>query len=97
MAVVAIEHESSINPKRPSKKLGSQQTSKMPQYSKLQLEKIIAVQELTLSYTHKGVTQKWVYENKVRHQHGIPQRTYDRWMALNAKRMLHELEKSGNR
>jgi len=75
-----------------------QKIAVMPEYSILQLQKIIAVQDETLSYTKKGVTQKWVYEHRVREQHGIPPRTFDRWMALNAKRMLKQkLKKSAGR
>jgi len=70
----------------------------MPQYSIAQLEKIVEVQDLTLKYTGKGVTQKWVYENKIKQDSllAISKSTFDRWMALPAKRMLKERLQTNN-
>lgn len=58
------------------------------------LPKIIAVQEITLEYTRKGVTQEWVFNNiiypdiKLR----MSRRTYYNWLGTNAKQELKKLE-----
>lgn len=66
----------------------------MPQYSDLQLERIIKIQETTLAHTRRGVTQVWVYNNIIKHEHHISERAYSRYLALNAKAILKERQES---
>lgn len=56
------------------------------------LKKIIKVQEIVLEQKRRGVSQLWVYENLIREPFFISYSTYNRWLAVNAKRKLKELE-----
>lgn len=64
----------------------------MPEfYRKNTLLKAIKVQNITLEHTRKGVTQEWVFENLVKDNFFISKRTYDRYLSINAKKLLKDL------
>ncbi len=56
------------------------------------LEKILEIQQITLEYTRKGVSQQWVYENVVRPRFYISMRTYNSYLSTNAKAQLRKSE-----
>lgn len=60
-------------------------------YRKHTLLKAIKVQNITLEHTRKGVPQSWVYENCIKEDFYISERTYYRYLGLNAKKLLKEL------
>jgi hypothetical protein len=62
-------------------------------YRKNTLKRIIAIQDITLGYTEKGVTQKWVFENKIAPVYFISRRTFDGYMCVNAKKILTDFKK----
>jgi hypothetical protein len=61
--------------------------------SKNHLKKVVRVQNITLEYTQKGVTQAWVYKNIIQPNFFISERTYARYLAKPAKKQLKELLK----
>lgn len=64
----------------------------MPEvYRKHTLLKAIKVQNITLEHTRKGVTQEWVYSHLIKDSFFISKRTYNRYLGLNAKKLLKEL------
>jgi hypothetical protein len=52
------------------------------------LNKIIEVQELTLSLTRRGVTQEWVYKNLIYPKFYLSRTTYYKYLSTNAKREM---------
>lgn len=58
------------------------------------LEKIIEIQEITLEYTRKGVTQQWVFENIIKPRFFISLRTFNNYLATNAKGELRKNQNS---
>lgn len=55
------------------------------------LSKIIEIQEITLLHKKKGITQKAIYKNEIENQYMISCSTYNRYLAINAKKELKEL------
>lgn len=53
------------------------------------LRRIIEIQNITLEYTAKGVTQEWVYRNIIYPRFYISRQTYYRYLAEPAKRKIH--------
>jgi hypothetical protein len=49
------------------------------------LKKIIAIQEITLEHTNRGVTESWVYENLIKDRFFIHKNTFYRYLTINAK------------
>ena len=62
----------------------------MPGSDKNILIRAIEVQNITLSYTNIGVSQKWVYENIIYPRFFISRSTYYRYLAMPAKRELNK-------
>jgi hypothetical protein len=58
------------------------------------LERICIIQDITIEHTAKGVKQKWVYDNVIRPQFFISERTFKNYLSINAKHELKELEKA---
>lgn len=54
------------------------------------LIRAIEVQNITLSHTAKGISQKWVYENVIYPRFFISRSTYYRYLAMPAKRELNK-------
>ncbi len=62
-------------------------------YSKQNLlVKILEIQEITLQHTRKGASQQWVFENIIRPRYFISLRTYNNYLATNAKGQLKKNE-----
>jgi hypothetical protein len=57
------------------------------------LERIIEIQEITLSEKQRGASQKWIYINLIRRPFRISERTYNRYLGIPAKKQLKELLK----
>lgn len=59
------------------------------------LKTVIDIQEIVSNYKHKGVSQKWVYDNVIdapgSHFH-ITYCTFRKYMTINAKAELKKLE-----
>lgn len=55
------------------------------------LKRIIAVQDVTLEHTAKGVTQEWVYINIIYPRYYICRRTFYEYLRTNAKAELKKL------
>ena len=55
------------------------------------LVKIIEAQDICLSQLAKGVKVKEIYAQHIARRFGISQRTFVRWMGVNAKKELKEL------
>lgn len=60
-------------------------------YRKNTLLRIVKIQNITLEHTRKGITQDWVYHNKIEDTFFISERTYYRYLSTPAKRLLKEL------
>lgn len=61
--------------------------------TKLQLEKIIIIQEITIrEKRRRGRSQQWIYDNLIAGTFFISKPTYDRYLARNAKKELKELQ-----
>lgn len=60
-------------------------------YRRHTLLKAIKVQNITLEHTRKGLPQSWVYENLIKDIFFISERTYYRYLGLNAKKLLKDL------
>lgn len=58
------------------------------------LMKIVDIQNITLEYQQKGVSQKWIYENVIYPNYRISRTTYYAYLNTPAKRLLRELEKN---
>lgn len=54
------------------------------------LERIIAIQNLTLEHTQRGATQEWIYHNLVYPVYFISKRTYYTYLSTNARRELRQ-------
>lgn len=63
----------------------------MPYNRKNKLRLIIAIQNITLEHTQKGVTQEWVYMNIILPRYCISKRTYYSYLATPAKQELKTL------
>ncbi len=55
------------------------------------LSKIIEIQEITLRFKKKGLTQKAIFRNEIENQYMISFSTYCKYLATNAKKELKEL------
>jgi hypothetical protein len=56
------------------------------------LKRIIEIQEITLTHTKRGTTQKWVYENLISPRYCISTATYNNYLRTNAKKELNDME-----
>lgn len=56
------------------------------------LEKIIAIQNITLDEKKKGKTQLYIYNNIIRPSFFISYSCYNKYLARNARRELKELK-----
>jgi len=56
-------------------------------------ERIVEIQNITLEYKKKGVTQIWIYRNHIEKKYHICLRTYNAYLAINAKKSLQDLSK----
>ncbi|WP_108822019.1 hypothetical protein [Dysgonomonas sp. Marseille-P4361] len=54
---------------------------------------IKAVQELVLAGQKRGATQKWVYENEVKHIHPMSYSTFNNYLSVNVKLEQDKTEK----
>ncbi len=54
------------------------------------LRRIIEVQSIVLENKKRGRTQKWVYNNLIKDQFFISFSTFNRYLSLNAKRLMKE-------
>lgn len=62
-------------------------------YTKINvLKKIVDIQNLTLEYKKKGVTQKWLYENIIYPTYRISRTTFYTYLSTPAKMLLKKLE-----
>jgi len=57
------------------------------------LLKIIEIQEIVLREQKRGVSQIWVYRNLIAPVYFISFRTYNAYLATNAKKELEDLDK----
>jgi len=55
------------------------------------LRKVVAIQNITLAHTQKGITQAFVYRTIIYPQYFISRSTYYSYLAYPAKRELREL------
>ena len=56
------------------------------------LERIVRIQNTTLEYTNRGVTQRWVFENIFKKEpYFLSENTFYKYMSRNAKSELREL------
>jgi hypothetical protein len=60
------------------------------------LTRIIKIQLITLEHTQRGTTQVWVYRNIIRSQFMLSERTFKKYMCINAKAELKKLESNEN-
>ena len=56
------------------------------------LNRIIDIQNITLEHTSRGVTQEWVFKNKIKPIFHISRATYYQYLATNAKAELKQLK-----
>lgn len=68
----------------------------MGSYKANTLKRIIKVQNITLHYKARRWTQKEIFEKKIEDKFCISLRTYNRYMAINAKAELKKLENIKN-
>ena len=61
--------------------------------SKYALLRALKFQNIVLKHQKCGATQTWIYENIVKPDYPISKSTFDRYMAINAKKLLKDLEK----
>lgn len=57
------------------------------------LKKIVAVQEIVLEAKKKGISQKYVYDNQIKDSFFIGPATFNKYLAMNAKKELELIEK----
>jgi hypothetical protein len=57
------------------------------------LRKVIKIQALVIAGNKKGVSNKWVYYNEIADVYDISYDTFKRYVGINAKKELDELEK----
>lgn len=60
----------------------------MPYRNVNRLRRIIEIQNITLEYTKKGMTQEWVYRNIIYPRFYISRMTYYRYLSEPAKREI---------
>lgn len=60
--------------------------------SKHLLKRIIAVQDTVIEHQKRGATQAWIYRNVVSSTFFISERTFNRYLCINAKKELKEIE-----
>lgn len=58
------------------------------------LTKIVEIQEIVLTEKKRGVTQKWVYENRIKNHYHISYPTFNNYLAINAKYELEKLNRA---
>jgi len=58
------------------------------------LKRIVAIQEIVIEHQKRGATQTWVYRNVIEPNPliTISKSTFDRYMCINAKKKLKEIE-----
>ncbi|WP_346856555.1 hypothetical protein [uncultured Draconibacterium sp.] len=56
------------------------------------LIKVIEVQDIYLAHRDRGVSAIWVYNNLIKPTYHISKRTFVRWMGINAKKELKQLD-----
>lgn len=56
------------------------------------LQRIIAIQQITLEHSRRGVTQEWVYQNLIFPVYSISKRTYYNYLATNARRQVRQCQ-----
>lgn len=61
------------------------------------LKRIVDIQNITLEYKKKGVTQKWIYENVITPKYHISRTTYYNYLASEAKKFLRQMEENQKR
>lgn len=66
-------------------------------YNRNTLTKIIEVQDLTLEHTRRGISQKWVYNEIIKPRYFMSERTFYRYLSLNAKCILKKLNHFENK
>lgn len=54
------------------------------------LRRIVAIQEITLKEKENGLTQREIYRRFIRGRYYISMSTYQRYLCVNARRMLRE-------
>lgn len=54
---------------------------------------MVDIQQMTLEHTAKGVTQEWLFNNKIKPVYRISHATYYNYLKVNAKAELKKLEK----
>ncbi len=54
------------------------------------LKKIIEIQNIVLEEKENGRSQQWVYDNIIAKRFFIAKSTFDKYMTINAKRILRE-------
>jgi hypothetical protein len=55
------------------------------------LERMVEIQNITLEYTKKGITQEWAYWNVILPRFFISKRTFYRYMGVNAKKEIKSI------
>lgn len=63
-------------------------------YNKLNmLQKVLEIQAIVLKEQKRGgVSQKWIYENLIKDRFYISYPTFNRYLAMNAKREMNKLK-----
>lgn len=61
------------------------------------LRRVIDIQNIYLRERERGATGEWVYRNLVAPVYHISKSTFQKYMSINAKRELHEIESKGAR
>lgn len=59
---------------------------------KNRLKRIVAIQEITLEHTNRGVTQQYVYKNVIKPKYCISQSAFYNYLSTPAKKQLKEME-----
>jgi hypothetical protein len=57
------------------------------------LMRVIEVQNIVLEYKDKDVSQKWIYENLIKERFYISKSTFNRYLAVNAKKELKTIQR----
>jgi hypothetical protein len=56
------------------------------------MQRIIDIQNITLENQQRGVTKKWIFENLIEPVYHISERTYSKYLGINAKRLIKALK-----
>ncbi|MHC1780044.1 MAG: hypothetical protein AB9922_07380 [Bacteroidales bacterium] len=56
------------------------------------LQKIVEIQEIVLAEKQRGVSQAWIYRQRISEKFHISESTFNRYMGINAKELLRTID-----